>query len=224
MLPLQRTERVAVVGPWANKMGAQCGGWTIGWQGTIEYTPASVGGGKTILEGFQQLGGSNVVWDEQGNNLSGVDKIVLVVGEVPYAEGLGDHGFQPSAFQSCLHCGLYKNGAISMILAECPHAALIDKCNNSGKPVVIVLISGRPMLISDKLDMCAAFVAAWQPGTEGIGVADVLYGDYNFTGKLTHSWPASLDQIPINSGPAYEDEPKGSGGDPLFPYGFGLSY
>ena len=79
-------------------------------------------------------------------------------------------------------------------------------------------------MLSDKLDICTAFVAAWLPGTEGIGVTDVLYGDYNVAGKQTHTWPTSLDQIPIDSGPIYEDEPKGSGGDPLFLFDFGLNY
>jgi beta-glucosidase len=203
-LPLKRTDRVAVVGPWANSMGAQCGGWTIGWQGLFTYTVANVGGGQTIMEGLKQVGGANVAWDAQGDNLADVDKIVLVLGEHPYAEGKGDSA----------------NPALSRL----PYAALLEKCAASGKPVVCVLVSGRPMLITDKLDQCKAFVAAWLPGTEGGGVADVLYGDYNFSGKLTHTWPRTLDQIPINAGPVYADEPKGSGGDPLFAYGFGLKY
>ena len=113
---------------------------------------------------------------------------------------------------------------MSILLSNCPYASLIDKCFTSGKPVVIVLISGRPMIITNELAKCSAFVCAWQPGTEGLGVADVLFGDYNFTGKLTHSWPSSLAQIPINSGTAYDDDLKGSGGDPLFACGYGLSY
>jgi len=204
-LPLKTTDKVVVVGPWANSMGAQCGGWTIGWQGDINYTPTSVGGGQTILQGLQQIGTSaNVTFDEQGNSLTGADKIVVVVGENPYAEGNGDN----------------TNPALS----GCPNAALIDKCYNTGKPVIIVMISGRPLLISDKLSKCAAFVAAWIPGTEGIGIADVLYGNYNFTGKTTHTWAASLDQIPVNTGTPYSDEPHGSGTAPLFPYGYGLTY
>jgi beta-glucosidase len=86
------------------------------------------------------------------------------------------------------------------------------------------MISGRPLLIADKLAMCSAFVAAWLPGSEGIGVADVLYGNYNFTGKITHTWANTLGQIPINTGTEYSDEPHGSGGTPLFPYGYGLTY
>jgi beta-glucosidase len=203
-LPLKTTDKVVVVGPWANKMGAQCGGWTIGWQGDVNYTVTSVGGGQTILQGLQQAGGSNVTSDEQGNNLTAADKIVVVVGENPYAEGNGDNN--------------------NPTLAGCPNAALIDKCYNTGKPVIVVMISGRPLLIADKLSKCSAFVAAWLPGTEGGGVADVLYGNYSFTGKLTHTWPASLGQIPINTGTVYSDDPKGSGGTPQFEYGYGLAY
>ncbi|MBN1127943.1 MAG: glycoside hydrolase family 3 C-terminal domain-containing protein [Chitinispirillaceae bacterium] len=227
VLPLQRTERIAVVGPWASAMGAQCGGWTLGWQGIYSYTPTSVGGGQTIIQALQnpQFGGSNIINDPQGNNLTSADKIVLVVGETPYAEGYGDHGFvDPYPSNPDPNLALYPNRTRSILLANCPYASLIDKCYNSGKPVVIVLISGRPMIITGELEKCKAFVCAWQPGTEGLGVADVLYGDYNFTGKLTHSWPNALAQIPVNTGTAYADELKGSGGTPLFSYGFGLSY
>jgi beta-glucosidase len=220
-LPLTKTEKIAVVGPWASAMGAQCGGWTIGWQGLYSYTPSSVGGGQTILQGIQQYGGSNIVNDPQGNNLSNVDKIVLVLGEAPYAEGLGDHG---CATGNDANRKLYANGIVSILLSNCPYASLIDKCSSSGKPVIIILISGRPMIVTNELAKCSAFVCVWQPGTEGLGVADVLFGDYNFTGKLTHSWPKSLEQIPINSGTAYDDDLKGSGGDPLFACGYGLTY
>ena len=87
-----------------------------------------------------------------------------------------------------------------------------------------MLISGRPMIINAALDASSAFVAAWQPGSEGGGVADVLYNKKNFSGKLTHTWPSSFEQIPINTGTSYNDEKKGSGGTPLFEYGYGLTY
>jgi beta-glucosidase len=220
-LPLKKTEKIGVVGPWANAMGAQCGGWTIGWQGLYSYTPTSVGGGQTILQGLQQYSSTNVVSDPQGNSLSSVDKIVLVIGEAPYAEGYGDQGAKESGNANLQ---LYSGQTMSILLSSGPYASLLDKCFNSGKPVVIVLISGRPMIATGEITKCRAFVCAWQPGTEGIGVADVLFGDYNFTGKLTHSWPGTLEQIPINSGTAYTDDPKGSGGNALFACGFGLTY
>ncbi len=80
--------------------------------------------------------------------------------------------------------------------------------------MVVILVSGRPLIINEALESSDAFVAAWLPGSEGQGVADVLFGDYKFTGKLTHSWPKSMEQIPIN----VDDQNY----DPLFPYGYGL--
>jgi beta-glucosidase len=225
-LPLKTSEKIVVVGPWANKMGAQCGGWTLSWQG--DANNSDIGGGTTILKALQDAGGSNVTFDEQGNSLGAADKIVLVVGEAPYAEGQGDHGHtnNSAGYADCPQCDLYlPNKKMSIYLADCPNAALVDKCAAANKTLVIVLISGRPMIITDQIAKCKAFVAAWLPGSEGGGVADVLYGGtYNFTGKLTHMWPKSFDQIPINSGPVYADEKHGSGGDPLFEYGFGLTY
>jgi beta-glucosidase len=200
VLPLKKSERVVVVGSWANKMGAQCGGWTISWQGDINHTGIA---GQTILQGLQGSGNS-VTFSEDGNDIASADKIVVVVGENPYAEQYGD----------CLVPDL----------SLCPNATLIEKCFNSNKPVILVMVSGRPMIIDTELNWCKAIVAAWLPGGEGGGVADVLFGDYNFTGTLTHTWPSSSAQIPINVGPEYTDEKKGSGGEPLFPYGFGLRY
>jgi beta-glucosidase len=200
VLPLKKAERIVVVGPWANSLGAQCGGWTISWQGSVDHGGIS---GQTILTGLQSAG-TNVTFSESGDNISDADKIVVVVGEKPYAEQFGD-------------CTVPD-------LSECPNAGLVEKCFNSGKPVVLVMITGRPMLIDTEINWCKAVVAAWLPGGEGGGVADVLFGDYPFTGKLTHTWPASAGQIPINDGPVYADEQKGSGGTPLFEYGYGLTY
>jgi beta-glucosidase len=94
--------------------------------------------------------------------------------------------------------------------------ATLGNIKEAGIPVVVVLISGRPMIINDALGQVDAFIAAWLPGTEGNGVADVLFGDYKPTGKLSCSWPRSMEQVPVNVGD--------SDYDPLFPYGFGLSY
>ncbi|HEU4391032.1 MAG TPA: glycoside hydrolase family 3 C-terminal domain-containing protein, partial [Blastocatellia bacterium] len=120
---------------------------------------------------------------------------IVVVGETPYAEMQGDR-------------------ADLSISKE--DVAAIDAMKRAGIPVVVVLISGRPMIIDQVIDKCDAFVAAWLPGTEGQGVADVLFGDYKPTGKLSHSWPRSMSQIPINIGDKNYD--------PLFKYGFGLTY
>jgi len=120
---------------------------------------------------------------------------VVVIGEGPYAEGAGDTG--------------------SLLLSDQAVQA-VRNVKQAGIPVVVVLISGRPMILGEVLDLADAVVAAWLPGTEGQGVADVLFGDYNPTGRLSFSWPRSMDQIPINAGD--------KGYDPLFAYGFGLSY
>jgi beta-glucosidase len=203
-LPLKTTDKVVVVGQWANDLGLQCAGWTISWQGQAGAGPGIAG--ETILSGLQTAGSSNVTYSQNGSNLSSADKVVVVVGESPYAEGQGDN--------------LY-----NLDLTNCNGAgALITTCHSSGKPVIVVLISGRPMIIDGELPNCDAFVAAWLPGAEGGGVADVLYNKYNFTGTLTHSWPASYGQIPINTGTNYADEQHGSGGTPQFAYGYGLKY
>jgi beta-glucosidase len=202
-LPLKKTEKIAVVGQWANDLGAQCGGWTISWQGQLGAGPGIAG--QTILAGLQAVGGSsNVTYSQDGSALSGADKIVVVIGEKPYAEGSGDVTVPD--------------------FSNCPNANLIQTCNSSGKPVILVMVTGRPMLIDTEIELCQAIVAAWLPGSEAGGVADVLYNDYNFTGTLTHTWPASSGQIPINTGTNYTDEQHGSGGTPLYPYGYGLHY
>ena len=94
---------------------------------------------------------------------------------------------------------------------------LVKKAKAADLPVVSVLLSGRPMILGPALDSSDAFIAAWLPGTEGQGVADVLFGDYKPTGKLPHTWPKSMDQVPINVGDPGADKA-------LFPYGFGLTY
>ena len=207
VLPLKKTEKIFVVGTWANSLGAQCGGWTISWQGAL--TSAGLKG-QTILQGLQELGGANVTFDTNGTNAANAanaDKIVVVVGEKPYAEDNGD--IKPTSTPD---------------FSSCQNAGLIQTCFNSGKPVILVMITGRPLPVDTELPWCKAIVAAWLPGSEGGGVADVLFGDNDFIGKLSHTWPASAGQIPINAGPSYGDEPHGSGGDPLFPYGYGLKY
>ena len=208
-LPLKKSENIVVVGQWANNLGAQCGGWTISWQGSISPSMYKGVVGQTIYEGLKAVG-SNVTFDEAGTNLTNADKIVAVIGERPYAEGQGDIGISKAPdFSSA---------------TICPNSSLIQTCFKSGKPVILIMITGRPLVIDTELPWCKAIVAAWLPGSEGGGVADVLFGEYDFTGTLTHTWPASASQIPINTGPSYSDEQHGSGGEPLYPYGYGLKY
>jgi beta-glucosidase len=195
VLPLSKAARINVVGAKADDIGAQCGGWTVGWQGKRGRTTD----GTTLLEALRRAAAtpSAVTFsgDEVGPEAARADVNVVVVGEEPYAEGRGDR-----------------------VIPELTKAdeALVADAKALGKPVVVVLLAGRPLLISSAFRLADAVVVAWLPGSEGEGVADVLTGDFEPTGKLPHSWPRELTQIPINEGdPSY---------DPLFPYGFGLSY
>ena len=209
VLPLSKDEAVTVVGPFADMMGAQAGGWTVGWQGVASYDTDDVRG-ETILTGMQAVG-SNVTFDSAAENI-GAGKVVAVIGEKPYAEGHGDHGNT-------------RTGA-SVYLRDCPDYDVLTKAMASDAQIVLVIISGRPMIIDeDVLSRVDAIVAAWLPGSRGIGVADALYGDVNFTGKLPHTWPATFDQIPINVN-TQPDEPglDADESTPLFQYGFGLAY
>ncbi len=192
-MPLPKaTGEILVAGDNADDIGNQSGGWTITWQGSSgDTTP-----GTTILDGIQAAvdPGTTVTYNRRATGRITGDFVVVVVGEKPYAEGQGDDQ----------HLGL----------SSADSNAIDRVC--SAMPCVVVLVSGRPMLIADKLPQTNAFVAAWLPGTEGDGVADVLFGDYDVTGTLPITWPRDMAQIPINVGDAVYD--------PLFPYGFGLSY
>ncbi len=139
---------------------------------------------------------TRVTYSKDGSGARGADVAVVVIGEKPYAEGVGDRED----------------------LALAPEdVTVIEQLKREGVPVVVaVLLSGRPLMIGNVLDKCDAFVAAWLPGTEGQGVADVLFGDYRPTGKLSFSWPRSVSQIPINVGDKNYD--------PLFKYGYGLAF
>lgn len=194
-LPLSKTiSRIHVAGKSADDVGAQCGGWTITWQGE---NGAVTPGGTTILGAVRQTLGTtaNVSYTADGTGAEGADAGIVVVGESPYAEMFGDRA--------------------DLALSEDDLAA-ISQMKAAGIPVVVVLLSGRPMILNDALEQADAFVAAWLPGTEGQGITDVLFGDHGPTGKLSFSWPRSMEQIPVNVGDADYD--------PLFEYGFGLAY
>ncbi|HCY77998.1 MAG TPA: beta-glucosidase [Ignavibacteriales bacterium] len=193
-LPLSKNiNHILVAGKNGLDIGNQCGGWTISWQGNS----GDITTGTTVYQGIKNAvpSSTTVSYSFNGSSTQGADVAVVVVGETPYAEGNGDR---------------------NDLSLSSEDITTINNIKNAGIPYVIILISGRPMIITNELADCNAFVAAWLPGTEGQGIADVLFGDYNFTGKLSHSWPRSMNQIPINIGDANYD--------PLFPYGFGLSY
>lgn len=196
-LPISRqVARIHVAGKSADNIGNQCGGWTIRWQGQSgNVTP----GGTTIFEAIKAAVSPNtqVSYSLDGNGAEGAAIGIVVIGEKPYAEGMGDRGD---------------------LTLDPDDINAIANMKGTGIPVVAILIAGRPMIIGEVLPQADAFMVGFLPGTEGQGVADVLFGDYKPTGKLSFSWPRSTDQLPLNA-----NGPKDSY-DPLFPLGFGLTY
>ncbi|WP_285743599.1 exo 1,3/1,4-beta-D-glucan glucohydrolase [Lentzea sp. NBRC 105346] len=201
VLPLSRRSKVLVVGKSADSMQNQTGGWTLSWQGTGN-TNADFPNGTTVLGGLKQaLGDANVTFSEAGDvDPKGFDAVIAVIGETPYAEGVGDIG------KRTLEAAKLFPGDL----------AVLDKVSGKGTPVVTVYVSGRPLYTNKEINRSDAFVAAWLPGTEGQGVADLLIrGRHNgFSGKLSYSWPRSACQTPLNPGQ--------EGYDPLFKLGYGL--
>jgi beta-glucosidase len=194
VLPLSlMARRIHVAGKNADDLGNQCGGWTITWQGRSGPTTSGTTVLGAILHSVQTR--TRVTYSRDGDGATGADVGVVVVGETPYAEYSGD--------RRDLALGEEDRRAIASVKA-------------AGIPLVVVLVSGRPMIVTQALQEADAFLAAWLPGSEGQGVADVLFGVHNPTGRLPVTWPRSMDQIPINQG---DGKP-----DPLFPFGFGLSY
>ncbi|QIY73624.1 glycoside hydrolase family 3 N-terminal domain-containing protein [Streptomyces sp. RLB1-33] len=192
VLPLKKSQKVYVAGSNADDLGNQTGGWTITWQGASgKHTD-----GTTILQGMRNAGGDVTYSKDASAPTSGYDVGVVVVGETPYAEGVGDVG----------------NGN-DLALTPADQAAVDKVC--AAMKCAVLIVSGRPQLIGDRLGEIDALVASWLPGTEGDGVADVLYGKRAFTGQLPVTWPKSESQLPINVGDASYD--------PQFPYGWGLT-
>jgi beta-glucosidase len=195
ILPLARNNnRIFVAGKSADNIGYQSGGWTISWQGSSgNITP-----GTTILQGIRNTvdATSTVTYNATGSGINNTYNVAIaVVGETPYAEGMGD-----------------RPGSMGL---DSTDLNTITTLRNAGVPVVVVLVSGRPLDIASQLGNWNALVAAWLPGTEGQGVADVLFNVVAPTGKLPVTWMQSASQQPINDG---------DGKTALFPYGFGLTY
>jgi beta-glucosidase len=187
VLPMAKTAaRIHVAGKNADDIGNQCGGWTIDWQGKSgDVTP----GGTTVLAAIQRAVGpkTQVTFSKDGSGASGATVGVVVIGEKPYAEMNGD---RPD-----LNLAKEDVDAVSNLKA-------------AGMPVVVILLSGRPLVLGDVLEKADAVLAAWLPGTEGEGIADVLFGDYKPTGKLSFTWPRAV----------------GDKTNPQFAFGHGLSY
>uniref|UniRef100_A0A2N9G4B5 Glycoside hydrolase family 3 N-terminal domain-containing protein n=1 Tax=Fagus sylvatica TaxID=28930 RepID=A0A2N9G4B5_FAGSY len=197
VLPLaKKVPKILVAGTHADNLGNQCGGWTIEWQG---LTGNNLTAGTTILNAIKATvdPSTQVVFKENPDpafvKSNGFSYAIVVVGEQPYAETNGDN--------------------LNLTLPDPGPSTINNVC--SGIKCVVVVVSGRPLVIEPYVASMDALVAAWLPGSEGQGVADVLFGDYGFTGKLARTWFKRVDQLPMNVGdPHY---------DPLFPFGFGLT-
>ncbi len=193
LLPLAKNAHVYVAGSNADDIGNQSGGWTVTWQGASGNTDP----GTTILGGIKALDPTVTYSEDASADMTGSDVGVVVVGETPYAEGVGDIG----------------NGRADLSLSAADRAA-IDKVCAAMKCAVLV-VSGRPQLFDPaQFGHVGAVVASWLPGTEGLGVAQPLFGDKAYTGRLPDSWPKTMAQEPINVGDATYD--------PLYPFGWGL--
>ncbi|XP_048437789.1 beta-glucosidase BoGH3B-like isoform X1 [Pyrus x bretschneideri] len=197
LLPLpKKASKILVAGSHADNLGYQCGGWTIEWQG---LSGNNLTEGTTILSAIKNTVDpkTKVVYKKNPNadfvKSNDFSYAIVVVGEHPYAETFGD--------------------SLNLTIPD-PGPSTITNVCGSVKCVVIV-ISGRPVVIQPYVPLMDALVAAWLPGTEGQGVADVLFGDYGFTGKLSRTWFKTVDQLPMNVGDTHYD--------PLFPFGYGLS-
>jgi beta-glucosidase len=202
VLPLARDKKVLVVGRSADNLPNQTGGWSITWQGS-ENSNADFPNATSVLAGIKQaLGDDKVVYDLSGRgiDLSQFGAVIAVIGESAYAEGKGDVPTLANPFESDL--------------------SLLKRVSGKGVPVVTVLMSGRPLYVTPEINRSDAFIAAWLPGTEGQGIADLLFRKtdgsvaHDFTGRLSYSWPKSACQTPVNAG---------DGNVPLFAYGYGLS-
>ncbi len=190
ILPIPKSGKTIIVaGKGADDVGMQSGGWTISWQGGMGQTT----NGTTILDAIKSAvdPGTIVEYTPDGTSFTG-DLAVVVIGEKPYAEMIGDR---------------------KDLKLDNEDLEVIKRFTDNDIPVVVVLLSGRPMIVTDEIGKWDGFIAAWLPGTEGTGVADVLFGDYKPTGKLSFSWPKSMNQFPIDPND-----------DHLFSFGFGLTY
>lgn len=196
ILPLKpAVKRIHLSGKNADDIGNQCGGWTVTWQGRSDNV---VPGGATIRQALTKAVSPATVIDytRDGSGAEGADVGILVIGEKPYAEMFGDRTIQ------------------QLSLDDEDKAALANM-KKAGIPVVVVLISGRPLFVDDVIDQAGAWVAAWLPGSEGAGVTDVLFGSAKPTGKLSFTWPKSTSTSLRIGDKGYVT---------MFPLGYGLSY
>jgi beta-glucosidase len=200
VLPIKPNAVVLIAGDGADNIAMQAGGWTLSWQGA-DNGPNDFPGATSIYGGLKaaiDAAGGQAMFSPDGTLPQKADVAIVVFGETPYAEFAGDQS----------DVALHHDNAESL--------ELIKKLKAQGLPVVAVMLSGRALYANPQINAADAFVAAWLPGSEGQGVADVLTGKYDFRGKLSFSWPRRPDQTPLNVGEAKYD--------PQFAYGYGLSY
>ncbi len=197
LLPLKKGQKIYVTGPAVNDMGVQCGGWGLSWQGQMDGTDGKITEGSTILEGLQEYAqayGVEIITDK--NRAAEADIIIMAVGEVPYAEYEGDT----------------KDLSITGMKAHPDNQSTIDFVNTLDKPVIALLVAGRNVLISDYMDQWDSIVMCYLPGTEGDGIASVLYGEVPFSGKLAMPYYKNVNDIGVENA------------ELLFEVGYGLSY
>jgi beta-glucosidase len=206
LLPLKRDLNVLVAGDGADDISKQSGGWSVTWQGT-EVTNEDFPGATSIFAGVREAvtaGGGSATLSPDGSFDESPDVAIVVFGEDPYAEYEGDLE------------------SLNFSAQHGESLELLQRLKGQGVPIVSVFLSGRPLWVNPELNTSTAFVAAWWPGSEGGGVADVLFRDsdgevsFDFTGVLSFSWPSD----PSGPNPNRGDPDYG----PLFPYGFGLTY
>ncbi len=204
LLPLSGNQTILVTGDSADDIGKQSGGWTLSWQGTGN-TNAHFPYGTSIWEGIRnavETSGGKAIFSMDGSYSQTPDAAIVVFGEAPYAEFKGD--------------------VDNLNFSSDKTLQLLQGLRAEGIPTVVVLLSGRPLWITPEINAADAFVAAWLPGSEGAGIADIIIRKPNddinadFKGKLSFSWPRTATQTSVNRGD--------SNYDPLFPYGYGLTY
>jgi beta-glucosidase len=209
LLPLSRNAKVYVAGRNADDIGNQAGGWTLQWQGV---NGADVIPGTSVLEGMRQVApDAQITYSADGSAPAGDSDVgVVVVGETPYAEGYGDVGGPEWPFGTPQQREEEKS--LELTAGD---RAVVDRVCGAVEKCVVLVVSGRPQIVTPQLGEIDALVASWLPGSEGAGVADVLFGRRGFTGTLPVSWPRTAAQEPVNVGDRTYD--------PLFRYGFGLT-
>lgn len=190
-LPLNKTQSIIIAGTAADDIGLACGGWSIDWQGG----KGAITEGDTLLDGIKTLATVSVEYESQGDFSTKADIGIVVISEDSYAEGMGDR----------------KN-----LTLEDSQKSLVQKTRQSCDKLVLLIYSGRPLIITEIVESCDAIVAAWLPGTQANAIADVLFGEFSFSGKLSYSWPRNMTQVPLSQLNANDEKP-------LWEYGYGLS-